>query len=73
MLGLVLLVFEECRIWSLGVALGGTWGLVRGLLGTLLGPEETPCGCLLSSQPGSPNAPLVGVVVVVVGWGVVVC
>jgi len=44
---------------------------VRGF-DTLLGPEGTPCGCLLSSRPGSPNALLVGVVVVGVGWGVVV-
>jgi hypothetical protein len=42
--------------------------------GTLLGPEETPVGVFSGcSWPGPSNALLVGVVVVVVGWGVVVC
>jgi hypothetical protein len=42
--------------------------------GTLLGPEETPVGVFSGcSWPGLSNALLVGVVVVVVGWGVVVC
>jgi hypothetical protein len=44
-------------------------------VGTLLGPEGTPClGLfLLASGPGRLTYPVVGVVVAGVGWGVVVC
>ena len=39
----------------------------RGVVGTLLGPEGTPCGVVFSGRAGPvlPNAPVVGVVVVV--------
>jgi hypothetical protein len=44
-------------------------------VGTLLGPEGTPrVGvCLLAPGLDRLTRPVVGVVVVVVGWGVVVC
>jgi hypothetical protein len=43
-------------------------------LGTLLGPEGTLVGVfLLASGPDRLTPRVVGVVVVVVGWGVVVC
>jgi hypothetical protein len=48
----------EHRVWFMVFRIS-----VRGF-GTLLGPEETPFWCLLSSRSGSSNALLVGVVVV---------
>jgi hypothetical protein len=44
-------------------------------VGTLLGPEGTPRVWGVCSAPGLDRLtrPVVGVVVVVVGWGVVVC
>jgi hypothetical protein len=49
--------------------------LSLGGFGTLLGPEKTPGGCFLVAAPGLDRLTpcVVGVVVVVVGWGVVVC
>jgi hypothetical protein len=71
--GLVLLLLGS-RICVWGVALGGTlsWSVD---VGTLLGPEGTPRWGLFLLAPGLDRLThsCVGVVVVRVGWGVVVC
>jgi hypothetical protein len=75
--------FHAClSCWGVGVA---GWNIMSGSwfcgafgfcgFGTLLGPEGTPCGVFFLAAPGLDRLTpcVVGVVVVVVGWGVVVC
>jgi hypothetical protein len=72
-LGLVLLLLEVMPV-LLGCGAGWNIGWFVDV-GTLLGPEGTPClGLfLLASGPGCLMPCLVGVVVAEWGWGVVVC
>jgi hypothetical protein len=72
---LVLLIFEQVTLEVVGVALGGTQmaGSWMSAHCWVLRGHPAFGVCLLAPGLDRLTHPVVGVVVVVVGWGVVVC